>query len=88
MPGEVSWLIPLEAARGVLERSALGERRELLPVNRWSHLSRSALATSTSAGTFAIAETSVDEAGEEDTSPSPAPHPLNRAEKASGMSPV
>jgi transposase InsO family protein len=30
----------------------------------------------------------VDEAGEEDGSPSPAPHPLNPDEKVSGMSPV
>ncbi len=71
-----------------------GERVGLLPVDdRWftiyfAHLPLASFDSRLRHVVPLPEDFNVDGAGEEDTSPSPAPHPLNRAEKASGMSPV
>ena len=71
-----------------------GERVGLLPVDdRWftiyfAHLPLASFDSRLRHVVPLPKDFNVDGAGEEDTSPSPAPHPLNRAEKVSGMSPV
>jgi transposase InsO family protein len=71
-----------------------GERIGLLPVDdRWftiyfAHLPLASFDSRLRQVVPLPKNFNVDGAGEEDNSPSPAPHPLNPAEKVSGMSPV